>query len=86
MKRLPKLYAGVKIKFWTLRNGIGIDGGVYFDSDTQVVRECRRVLCVGGNWRWQIVNGIKLAEFDYTVYQDNEVLYGCGSDLEFEYI
>lgn len=85
VRKLPKLYAAVKIKFWSLRNGIGAGGGVYFDNDVQVVRKCRRVLC-GGYWRWQIVNGIKLAEFDCTVYQDNEVLYECGSDLEFEYI
>ena len=85
MRKLPKLYAPVNIKFWSLRSGIGAGGGVYFDNDVQVTRRCRRVLCAG-SWRWQIVNGIKLAEFDCNVYQDNEVLFECGSDLEVEYI
>lgn len=83
--KIPKLYSIVNIRFWTLRNGIGAGGGVYYDNDVQVVRKCRRVLC-GDSWRWQIVNGIRDSIFDYTIHQDNEVLEMCGADLEFEIV
>ena len=84
-RKLPRLYAPVKIKFWSLRNGIGVDGGVHFDRDAQVVRKCRRVLN-NGYWMWQIVNGYRDSLYDYTIQKDNEVLYMCGSDLEVEYM
>ena len=85
MRKLPKLYAAIKIKFWSLRNGIGAGGGVYYDNDVQVTRKCRRVL-VGDSWQWQIVNGFKLSEFDCTIDQDNEVLVVYGAELEVEYV
>ena len=81
---LPKLYAPVKIKFWSLRNGVGQSLGVIFDIDTVVERKCRRVKCEGG-WKWQIVDFMKMEQWDYFVEQDKEILDECGSELEFEY-
>jgi len=82
--RLPKLYAPVRIKFWSLRDGLGSNYGVVFDVDTQVERKCRRVKFEGG-WKWQIVDFMNLAEWDYMAEQDKEILDEYGSDLEFEY-
>jgi len=82
--KLPRLYAPVKIKFWSLRNGLGANYGVIFDIDTEVERKCRRVKCDGG-WKWQIVDFMKLAEWDCTADIDKEILDDCGSDLEFQY-
>lgn len=82
--KLPKLYAPVRIRFWSLRMGLGSNYGVIFDVDTQVERKCRRVKCEGG-WKWQIVGFAKLAEWDSTAEQDKEILDEFGSDLEFVY-
>jgi len=81
---LPKLYAPVKIKFWSLRTVLGQNYGVIFDVDTQVERKCIRVRCECG-WKWQIVDFMKLAEWDSAAEQDKEILGEYGSDLEFEY-
>lgn len=82
--KLPKLYAPVKIKFWSLRMGLGSNYGVIFDVDTQVERKCRRIKCEGG-WKWQIVDYMSIQEWDNLVWQDKEILDEFGSDLEFEY-
>lgn len=82
--QLPKMYAPVKIKFWSLRLGFGANYGVIFDVDTRVERKCRRVRCDGG-WKWQIVDFLKLRLIDYVAEQDKEILDECGSGLEFEY-
>ena len=52
---LPKLYRVVKIKFWSLRMGLGSNYGVIFDVDTEVVRKARRVRIKEG-WKWQLVD------------------------------
>jgi len=83
--KLPKLYAPVKIKFSSLRNGIGCSGGVIYDIDTIVIRKCRRVLCKGG-WKWQIVNFNWLSNHDYCVHTDKETLDMDLSELEFEFV
>jgi len=43
-----------KIKFWSLRPGIGTDLGFIFDEDTEVTRLCRLVLVESG-LKWQLV-------------------------------
>lgn len=78
----PKLYAPVKIKFWSLRNGLGRDLGVIYDIDTEVVRTCRRVLCKGG-WKWQLVNYYQDRDWDLTVEQDKEILDNYLDELEY---
>ena len=80
---LPKLYAPVWIKFWSLRNGIGENMGVIFDIDREVTRQVRRVLVPNG-WKWQLVNLNKLLEWDFTAGTDQEILNEHGSDLEYE--
>ncbi|MEE9222994.1 MAG: hypothetical protein V3V40_06015 [Nitrosomonadaceae bacterium] len=80
---LPKLYAPVKIKFWSLRNKLGPNLGVIFDCDEIVERNVRRVIIPNG-WKFQIVNFHKLLCSDYYVVQDKEMLDEWGSDLEFE--
>jgi hypothetical protein len=85
VEKLPKLYAPVKIRFWTLRNAIGMGGGIIYDCDAPVNRICRRVKC-GDSWKWQIVNFIKSSALDCTLIQDQEVLNNNGSELDFEYI
>lgn len=63
--KLPKLYRPVKIKFWSLRNGIGQNLGVIFDIDTQVERIARRVITdkYPNGWHWQLL--IKKYEYFY---------------------
>ena len=82
--KLPKLYAPVKIKFRSLRNGLGANMGVIFDIDTDVVRKCRRVRCDDG-WKWQLVDYYRDIDWDWGVEQDKEILDEYGSELEFEY-
>jgi len=82
---LPKLYAPVRIKFWSLRMGLGANFGVIFDIDSEVERKCRRVRCNAG-WKWQIVDYAKLAEWDFYAEQDKEILDNWGSELELEYV
>jgi hypothetical protein len=89
--KLPKLYAPVKIKFWSLRNGLGDGLGVIFDIDTQVTRMVRRVLVCydkpsryygNGDWMWQIINAYEMSEWDYFIETDGLCLDEIGTDLE----
>ena len=81
--KLPKLYAPTKIKFWSLRNGLGDGLGVVFDIDTKVERICARVRIEGG-WKWQIINARNLCEHDYFIETDQETLDEYGDHAEFE--
>lgn len=85
MRELPKLYSPRKIKFWSLRNGVGANMGAYCDCDTLVERTVVRVACPGG-WKWQIKNLGKLYKWDWCAVQDQEILDEYGSELEFEYV
>jgi len=79
---LPKLYAPVKMKFSTLRSA-----GGHFDMDVDVIRTCRRVLCLdswSNGWKWQIVNYYQDRNWDCTLEQDKEILDNYGSELEYE--
>lgn len=81
--RLPKLYSPVKIRFWSLRNGIGSNGGVIFDCDEKVERTVRRVITPNG-WKWQIINLNDIAIWDWNVITDQECLSnGDPMDVEF---
>jgi hypothetical protein len=88
MNKLPKLYRPVKIKFWSLRNGLGSNYGMIFDIDRQVERTCMRVLNKNGGWFWQIKNIINERKwnYDYFIDQDQEILAEYGSELEFEIV
>jgi len=79
----PKLYAPVKIKFWSLRNGLGSNLGVIYDIDTEVTRKCRRVLCASG-WKWQLINYYRHRDWDWTLEQDKEILDEYLDELEYE--
>jgi hypothetical protein len=79
---MPKLYRPVKIKFWSLRNGLGENYGVIFDIDEEVERIARRVLCDEG-WKWQIKDTKKLSKWDYFIETDQISLDECGMDLSF---
>ncbi len=83
MSELPKLYRPIKIRFWSLRNGLGAGMGVIFDIDTEVTRTVMRVKTAVG-WKWQIKNYHALLEHDYFVETDQELLDEYGCDLEFE--
>jgi len=83
--KLPKLYRVVKIKFWSLRNGLGGGLGVIFDIDTEVERLARRVLCEYG-WKWQIKDLLELSEWDYFAIQDQDILTEYGMDMDVEYL
>ena len=80
MNKLPKLGRVIKIKFWSLRNGLGGGLGVIFDIDTQVERLCRRAK-VDGGWKWQIKDAFKLSEYDYFVETDQDILNEIGMDV-----
>lgn len=82
---LPALRKTVKIRFWSLSNGLGASLGVVCDIDTRVGRECYRVKD-GENWRWQIRALNKIGRHDWTAQTDQETLDNCGSELEFEYV
>lgn len=86
--KLPKLYRPVKIKFWSLRNGLGDNYGIIFDIDTKVERVCMRVLDKNNNWFWQIkdISKIRSWDYDYVIDQDQEILTDCGSELEYEIV
>lgn len=43
-----------KLKFWALRNGVGMNGGVVFDVDTEVTYLCR-VIRIKEGLKWQII-------------------------------
>lgn len=68
IKKLPKLYRVVNIKFWSLRMGIGGCGGVE-EYDIQVERKARRVLCDDG-WKWQLIDDKCLYFFSLHVDKD----------------
>ena len=70
---LPRLYAPVKIKFWSLRTGLGQNLGVIFDMDTEVEQLCRRILCPGG-WKWQLVHYWRDVEWDLGMDQDKQMV------------
>ena len=68
IKKLPKLYRVVTIKFWSLRMGIGGCGGAE-EYDIQVERKARRVLCDDG-WKWQLIEDKNLSFFSLCVDKD----------------
>ena len=73
---MPKLYAPVVIRFWTLRSYAGT-----FDNDVQVTRKCRRVRCAGG-WKWQLIRYYQDREWDWPIELDKEILDEYGSEME----
>lgn len=75
---LPRLYAPTRIKFWSLRNGIGGGYGVIFDVDTEVECIAARVRCDEG-WKWQL----KSSNDDYFYETDQLSLDEIGMDLEY---
>ena len=75
-----KLYRPVKIKFSSLRNGLGDSLGMIFDIDTYVERVAMRVACKDG-WKWQIKDLSKLYEWDFYAETDQEILNEIGMDL-----
>jgi len=77
---LPKLYRPIKVKFWSLRNGLGQNMGVIFDIDTEVERIVMRVRCADG-WKWQIQHLPKLLKWDWCVEADQECLNEYGAEL-----
>lgn len=82
--KLPRLYAPVKITFWTLRNRIDpASGGMCFDCDEQVTRRCMRVRTRAG-WKWQLIGLNELLEWDWEASQDQEVLDAYEEEMEFE--
>lgn len=81
MMDTPKLYRPIVIRFSSLRSGIGANLGVIFDIDTVVERLAMKVR-VSEGWKWQIKNMYKIAEYDYVVETDQEVLDMIGMDTE----
>jgi len=79
--KLPKLYRPIKIRFSSLRSGIGGGLGVIFDIDTIVEHVVTRVLCEDG-WKWQIKNFNKIIEWDYSVETDQEILNEIGMNTD----
>jgi hypothetical protein len=80
---LPKFRETVKIKFWSLRPGLGANLGVIFDMDTQVEREAYRVR-TDDDWKWQIKGLRQLKKYDYYAEEDQYILDDCGSSIEIE--
>lgn len=80
MVDMPKLGRTVKIKFWSLRNELGNNLGVIFDTDKVVERECRRVRTEDG-WKWQIKGLNQLCKYDYYALADQEILNEYRSDI-----
>ena len=81
MQRIPKLYKPMKIRFSSLRAGIGCSGGVIFDIDTMVDRWAMRVRTDDG-WKWQLMGYLALLEWDCTAEIDQEILTEYGADIE----
>jgi len=81
LRKLPKLYRPIKIKFWSLRDGLGAGLGVINDIDTEVERIAMRVRCEGG-WKWQIKNAYRISEWDWSVETDSDILDEYGSDID----
>jgi len=80
--KLPKLYRPIKVKFWSLRNGLGDGLGVIFDVDTEVERTIMRVIGDGDGWEWQIKNYARDIENDYFLDTDLCVLNDAPLDIE----
>ena len=80
---LPNLRQTVKIKFWSLRNGVGQNLGVVYDIDTEVERSAYRTKTADG-WKWQIKGLKKLLSWDYCAETDQDIMDEYGSDLEVE--
>ena len=78
---LPDLRKTVRIKFWSLRAGLGPNLGVILDIDTEVEREAYRVKTDDG-WKWQIKEMNNLRKYDSCIDTDQETLDNIGSDLE----
>ena len=80
---LPPFRKTVKIKFSSLRNGLGAGLGVIFDIDTMVERDAYRVRVPDGNWKWQIRGLNKMISWDSFAETDQEILdeYGPGIDV-----
>ena len=83
--KLPHLRKTVRVKFWSLRNGIGANLGVIYDIDTMVERDAYRVRADDG-WKWQIKGLNSLLKYDLTAETDQEIFDEYGSDLEVEII
>lgn len=81
MKKLPKLYRKVKIRFPSLRTSLGENYGVCFDCDTIVTRGVIRVVIDNG-WKWQVHNIYRLYEYDYGAEADQEVLDNIGMEMD----
>lgn len=77
---LPKLYRPIKVKFWSLRNGLGANLGVIFDIDTEVERTVVRVRTDDG-WKWQIHHFNRTAKWDWHIETDQECLNQYGAEL-----
>ena len=73
MRKLPKMYSPVRVRFSSLRNGVGAGLGVIYDIDTMVERVVVRIKTACG-WKWQIKDFSKLFEYDYYVEVDQEIL------------
>ncbi len=80
---LPNLRKTVKIRFWSLRNGVGQGLGVIFDIDTKVERDAYRVRTESG-WKWQIRGAKREARWDPSVETDQDILDEYGSEAEVE--
>lgn len=81
---LPHFRKTVKIKFWSLRNGVSDGLGVVLDIDTEVERDAYRVKTEDG-WKWQIKGLAQLEKWDYFAVADQEILDEYGSDIEVVY-
>lgn len=69
-----------KIKFWSLRASIGDSGGVTFDNDERVVKNCRLVMGEYG-LKWQL---IKNREYDYSYC--NETDQECLNEYDYTHV
>ena len=78
---LPNLRKTVKIRFWSLRSGLGLHLGIIPDMDIQVEREAYHVNTDDG-WKWQIKGTRELRRYDSCVDTDQESLDNIGSNLE----
>jgi len=83
--KLPKLYTPVMLGFWTHRGKTCQRMGVVFDVDEKVYRKCKRVIFNDGfyGWKWQIVGGSKIQQYDKFAHTDQGGLdeYGGYMDL-----
>lgn len=78
---LPNLRKTVRIKFWSLRAGLGPNLGVIPDIDTEIEREVYRVKTDDG-WKWQIKGINELRKHDSCIDTDQETLDNIGTDLK----